>query len=85
MTAMRLLLAAYLALKTDRVQKKKPENILWKPTVPTLYESWQALAAALYAVMLLNKLIISSTACAKLNGFITFSTMSWIISALSAR
>lgn len=48
MSAMRLLLVAYLALKTAHAQKKKESLSL---PVPTLY-CWQALAATLSAAIL---------------------------------
>ncbi len=43
--------------------------------VPTLYECSQALAATLYAALLVYKLIKSSTVCATWKGFITFPIM----------
>lgn len=45
---MRLLLVAYLALKTAHAQKKESLSL----PMPTLYQCWQALAATLSAAIL---------------------------------
>lgn len=66
MSAMRLLLVAYLALKTAHAQIKRESLIL---PVPTLYQCWQALAATLSAFSAATHINIftSSTVYTKLN------------------
>lgn len=66
MSAMRLLLVAYLALKTAHEQKKNNKKQNTNPQslsvpVPTLYQRWQAVAATLSAAIFINKFNTSST------------------------